>query len=114
MTVASLARRPAHLDRRIGDSGDLDPYNADLGTWESTPTRAYGAQRRSVEQTEDGGQISAEEWFLAWADDLPAGAADRLVIDGLGIFELTGPATRVVHPQTNRFSHVEASGRAVT
>lgn len=114
MTVAALARRPATLERRVGDSGVVDPYSADLGTWDSTPVTAYGSQRRSTEQTEDGGLIAAEDWFLVWAVDLPAHASDRLVIDGLGIFELTGPAVRVVHPQTGRFSHVEATGRAVT
>jgi hypothetical protein len=114
VTVAALARRPASLERRIGDSGVTDPYNADLGTWESRPTRAFGSQRRSTEQTDDGGLIAAEDWFLAWADDIPASASDRLVIDGLGVFELTGAAVRVVHPQTGRFSHVEATGRAVT
>ena len=114
MTVAALARRPAALERRIGDSGVTDPYNADIGTWESTPVLAYGSQRRSTEQTEDGGLVAAEDWFLAWATDVPAAASDRLVIGGLGVFELTGAAVRVVHPQTGRFSHVEATGRAVT
>lgn len=114
MTVAALARRPGWLNRRVADSGVVDPYNNDLGTWERLPIRAFGTQRRANETTDDGGQIDSQDWFLAWADDLAAAASDRVEIDGLGIFELTGPAHRAVHPQTNRFSHVEATGRAVT
>jgi hypothetical protein len=114
VSVAALARRPAFLHRRTGDIGAVDPYNADLGEWEATPTRAYGTQRRANEQTDDGGMVSVEDWSLVWADDLPAAAADRLDITGIGLFELVGPAQRVVHPQTNRFSHVEATGRLVT
>lgn len=114
MTVAALARRPAWLNRRLGDSGVTDPYNNDLGTWERIPTRAHGSQRRANERTDDGGQVDQQDWQLAWADDLPAAASDRIEIDGLGIFELTGPSQRVTWPQTNRFSHVEATGRAVT
>jgi hypothetical protein len=114
VTVAALARRPATLHRRIGETGTTDPYNNDPGVWEAVPTRAFGTQRRANETTDDGGQIDAQDWFLAWADDFPAAASDRVEITGLGIFELTGPAHRVVHPQTERFSHVEATGRAVT
>jgi hypothetical protein len=114
VTIAALARRPATLHRRVADAGVTDPYNDDLGTWDAFPTRAHGTQRRTSEITDDGGIISVEDWTIVWADDVPAAASDRITIDGLGIFELTGPAVRVVHPQTNRFSHVKASARAVT
>jgi len=114
VTVAALARRPATLHRRVGDAGVTDPYNNDLGTWDAFPTRAYGTQRRANELTDDGGLIAVDDWAVVWADDVPAKASDRIAIDGLGIFELTGPSHRVVHPQTNRFSHVEANARAVT
>jgi hypothetical protein len=114
VTVAALARRPATLSRRVADAGVVDPYNNDLGVWDAFPTRAHGTQRRSTEITDDGGLIAVDDWAIVWADDVPAGAADRIEIDGLGIFELTGPSHRVVHPQTNRFSHVEATARAVT
>lgn len=114
MSVASLARRPATLHRRVGDIGVTDPYNDDLGEWVATPVLAYGTQRRSNEQTGDGGTISVDDWSIVWADDLAAGAADRIDITGIGLFELVGPAARVIHPQTGRFSHVEATGRLVT
>lgn len=114
MSVAALARRPAWLNRRVGDSGTTDEYNNDLGVWDRIAIKAYGVQRRATESTEDGGQIDSQDWLLVWADDLPAAASDRVEIDGLGIFELTGPSQRVVYPQTNRFSHIEATGRAVT
>jgi hypothetical protein len=114
MSVAGLARRPAWLNRRVADSGAVDEYNNDLGVWDRIPVRVYASQRRASEDTGDGGQVSSEDWVIVFAEAVRASAADRVEIDGLGIFELTGPAHAVTRPQTGAYHHTEAVGRRVT
>ena len=110
MSIHSLARHPATVSVST-DSGSVDEYNNPVPAWVDTPTFAYGRQKRTQENTNDGGLVAVDEWQLWWIDDIPAMAQDRITIDGVGTFELYGPSWRVLRPQTQAFSHREALAR---
>lgn len=110
MTLTQLLNRKAWLVR-VSDSGEEDEYgNQKQG--ETTTEIVCEVQQRRRDEQPDGSPAEGD-----WLGVFPAGtvvdSGDKIVVEGLGEFELIGDSWAARNPRTQTESHVEATLRRV-